>query len=193
MPGPGDQDIDFDAQDRAEAFDEDNFSEYGDERRTFEELDDVLDVTQARGDAVDDEALDAGEYDPDELTDEDIEEEEDDVEVHMASDDLSEADDFDDDDPGEDVVEGLELVGDADRVEGGEDDFTNFQARGLSDEDIERLGYGQSSRSPNEPAAGHSAEDVEDTRDPKTEALLDEGIEETFPASDPVSINPKAD
>ena len=44
MPRPGENDIEFDAQDRAEAYDEDNVTE-GDERRTFEEFDDVLDVT----------------------------------------------------------------------------------------------------------------------------------------------------
>lgn len=34
---------------------------------------------------------------------------------------------------------------------------------------------------------------VPDERDPHTERNLDEGIEETFPASDPVSISPGAD
>ena len=34
---------------------------------------------------------------------------------------------------------------------------------------------------------------VADERDPKTEKKLDKGLEETFPASDPVSISPGAD
>ena len=36
-------------------------------------------------------------------------------------------------------------------------------------------------------------DDVEDNRDRKTEKKLDHGLKETFPASDPVSINPGAD
>lgn len=191
MPRPGEDASDFDAQDRAEAYDEDNMTE-GDERRTFEEFDDVLDVTRRLGDAEDDEALDAGDYDPDDLDDDELEEDEDRVEIRVLSEEI-EDDGFDEDDPGEDSVEGLDLVADADDVEGGEDDFTDFQSRGLSDEDVQRLGYGQTSRSPNEPAAGHAASDIEDRRDPHVEEALDEGLEETFPASDPVSINPKVD
>ena len=37
------------------------------------------------------------------------------------------------------------------------------------------------------------ADRVEDERDPHTERQLDKGLKETFPASDPVSINPGAD
>jgi len=37
------------------------------------------------------------------------------------------------------------------------------------------------------------AEKVKDERDPHTERQLDKGLKETFPASDPVSINPGAD
>ena len=192
MPGPGEQDIEFDAQDRAEAYDEDNVTE-GDERRTFEEFDDVLDVTQALGDAEDDEALDAGDYDPDDLGDDELEEDEDRVEMRVLSEDVDDTDGFDEDDPGEDAIEGLDLVADAESVEGAEDDFTNFQAKGLSDQDIERLGYGHPPASPGEGKAGRSADDVQDRRDPHTEEALDEGLEETFPASDPVSINPGAD
>lgn len=40
---------------------------------------------------------------------------------------------------------------------------------------------------------GASPDDVADNRDPHTEKNLDEGVEETFPASDPVSISPGAD
>lgn len=39
---------------------------------------------------------------------------------------------------------------------------------------------------------GHP-DDVEDNRDRKLEKKLDHGLKETFPASDPVSINPGAD
>jgi hypothetical protein len=44
-----------------------------------------------------------------------------------------------------------------------------------------------------EKAAGKRPDDVEDNRDRHTEKQLDHGLKETFPASDPVSINPGAD
>ena len=34
----------------------------------------------------------------------------------------------------------MQIVRDADSVEGGEDDFTNFQSRGLDDKDLVELG-----------------------------------------------------
>lgn len=40
---------------------------------------------------------------------------------------------------------------------------------------------------------GHGPDDVEDNRNRKVEKKLDHGLKETFPASDPVSINPGAD
>ena len=46
-------------------------------------------------------------------------------------------------------------VRDADAVSGGEDDFTNFQAKNVSDEDLKRMGYsedrgGETRAKPNE-------------------------------------------
>lgn len=46
---------------------------------------------------------------------------------------------------------------------------------------------------PQDDGSGACAEDVRDERDPHTEKQLDHGLKETFPASDPVSINPGAD
>lgn len=141
----------YDDQDGAEAFDEtllDDREQVG-EMRTFEELDDVLDVTSAEGDRDEDEALalDADEFDADAFDDNDLEEdheldyraapEEDEDEEALAFDD----DAFDEDQVDDESIEGLELVGDADAVEGGEDDFTNFQSKGLNDEDLARMGY----------------------------------------------------
>ena len=40
---------------------------------------------------------------------------------------------------------------------------------------------------PEPTASGASADDVEDESDPDEDERLDEGLEETFPASDPVS------
>jgi hypothetical protein len=42
-------------------------------------------------------------------------------------------------------------------------------------------------------ADGPHPDQVQDNRDPHTERNLDKGLEETFPASDPVSISPGAD
>ena len=72
----------------------------------------------------------------------------------------------------------------------------------LSDEELRTLGYGQDKEKDMHPetstddktadtsvkGSGASPEDVEDRRHPRQEELLDEGIEESFPASDPVSV-----
>jgi len=147
MAGP-DLDNDFDDQDRAEVLDETNFDggeEVG-EMRTFEELPDVFDATSAEGDAYEDEplALDADEFDEDAIGDEDLEEDED-VGLYLSADETDltdEGDDFDEDRlVSADNIDGLDEVGDADAVAGGEDDFTNFQSRRVSDDDLRRMGY----------------------------------------------------
>ncbi len=61
-----DVDTGRDEQDGAETLDEDVVGRDG-EMRTFEELPDVLDVTQAEGDADDDDALIAEELDDQEI------------------------------------------------------------------------------------------------------------------------------
>lgn len=147
---------DFDAQDSAEALDEtmlDENEERG-EMRTFEELPDVFDVTRAEGDRDDDEALamEADEFD-EEAIDADSEFEDDnELDYHAATDEreddidgLGPVDGFNED--AMDVassIEGLdEEVADASLVSGGEDDVSNFQARNLSDDDLERMGYSE--------------------------------------------------
>jgi hypothetical protein len=115
MPGTNfeNDDPDFDAQDVAEAMDESNLAggegdsplagdsplSIGEDMRTFEELPDVEDYTQARGDSDDDEALalDADEFDEDAIDDADFEDAdqveggEDDVTDFQAT-DVSDAD-----------------------------------------------------------------------------------------------------
>lgn len=185
---PGLSEDGFDDQDGAETFDETNQDDREQiaEMRTFEEMPDVYDVTSRDGDRDDEDALalDADEFD-EELIDPDVELEEDDelqLRYHAAT---VEEDDFyaDADNPRADhydedalnsaeSIEGLdEVVADANLVTGGEDDFTNFQSKGLSDDDLARMGY---------------ADAAPQDRD---EALLDEALEQTFPASDPVSSN----
>lgn len=165
MPGPGQNpDTAFDSQDQSETFDESQTvggegsvslggsspASVGAEMRTFEELPDVRDETQREGDADDDEAiaLDADEFDPDAVQDRDFEED-DELDYHAASEEREDDIDGLGPEPGRAAedrltsgdIEGLSEVRDADAVEGGEDDFTNFEAKRLDDDDLQRLGY----------------------------------------------------
>lgn len=141
MPG-GTPESDFDPQDSAEVFDEDNSNTNHqlNEMRTFEEMPDVLDVTTARGDRDEDEALalDADEFDPEAFDDETDLEDDDELDYRASAED-----------------------------EG---------------EDAARLGV-EGAESPTELATGS---------DP-SEDRLDSGLEQTFPASDPVSITRRED
>jgi hypothetical protein len=169
MPGTSfEPDSDFDPQDQAEVFDESNTVggegaaamggdspiAVGEDMRSFEELPDVLDMMQKVGDRDDDEALalDADEFDEDAVDDGDLEE---DDELDYRASDEEHEDDIDglgaeagsegiDEDAIEpDEIEGLDEVMDADAVSGGEDDFTNFQSKNVSDEDLKRMGYSE--------------------------------------------------
>ena len=161
MPGTSfDSDADFDPQDQAEAFDETNTTDGGDtgevrsyaeadERRTFEELPDVVDLLQRAGDRDDDEAvaLDADEFDPDAVDDGDLEEDNEldyrasDAEHEDDIDGLGPEDGFDEARIARSEIDGLDETRDAGEAEGGEDDFTDLQARSLDDDDLTDLGY----------------------------------------------------
>ena len=153
MPDLKDGFDEADPQDRAEVMDEDNLdlAEERNEMRTFEELPDVEDVTQAIGDRDDDEAvaLDADEFTEDAMTDADLE---DDNELHYRAateereddlDGLGPEDDFNEDRVARGQVEGLDQVEDADQVEGGEDDISDFQRSDVSDADLSAMGYSE--------------------------------------------------
>jgi hypothetical protein len=155
MPDPNDAFEDADPQDGAEALDETNYdeSEGMGEMRTFEELPDVLDVTQAVGDRDDDEALalDADEFDEDAIDEADLEDDNE-LDYHASTeeheddlDGLGPEDSYDEDRlAGPNNIEGLdEEVGDADTVEGGEDDITDFQSKAVADSDLEGMGYSE--------------------------------------------------
>lgn len=141
----------FDDQDRAEGLDEtmtDDEMAFS-ERRTFEELPELLDLTRADGDRDEDEAvaLDADEFDADTVGDGDFEDDNE-LDYHAATaereddlDGLGDEDSFDEDALSLDALEGLDQVEDAGIVEGGEDDVTDFQSKGLSDDDLEDMGY----------------------------------------------------
>ena len=158
MPDLNDAFDDADPQDSAEAFDEDNLNlaEERSEMRTFEELPDVLDVTQADGDRDDDEALalDADEFDEDAIGDADTEEDNE-LDLHAATEEREDDLDglgpedgatvggFDEDRIAASSIEGLDQVADAETVEGGEDDVTDFQKAEVSDADLVALGYSE--------------------------------------------------
>jgi hypothetical protein len=168
----------YDGQDGAEAFDEDNQGLDGagendrGEMRTFEEMPDVLDVTQVAGDADDDDVLIAEELDDEDVieleTDRDDADLEDDPTRSRFAEDAPS--DLGRDPPPVDGEVGLDLQEDdggpvpldaefrtsaADRGDA-ELDFTDdtddeqetstgrasrFEARTLSDDDLEDLGY----------------------------------------------------
>ena len=201
-----------DAQDRAEAMDETHLTKDGGMIANFDTIADAYDATTEPGDSDDDEPLDADDYEAEDLDTLEVGEDEledddgpyqPDIGVNAAAEDFNAGDARETDAPGADDVEGMRIVRNADSVEGDEDDVSNFQSKRLSDADIARLGYGASASKPSPgeespPAApsrgtGATPEDVEDNRDPHTEKNLDDGVEETFPASDPVSISPGAD
>lgn len=153
-----DLDLDQDAvdpQDRAETADETHLNEDADAFTTLEEAPNAFDDTAADDDDVELTASDESEF-----TDEDSDyEDDDDTDANDELDDTldefqpevewAEATETDgdaaeaavEDAIGGDEIEGLNEVRDADSVEGGEDDFTNFQSRKLSDEQLDELGY----------------------------------------------------
>jgi len=154
-----DLDLDQDAtdpQDRAETADETHLNEDADEFTTLEEAPNAFDDTAADDDDVEASAQDESEFD--DAAADDLEEDDDtdandelddtpdefqpEVEWAEASErDGDQAEAAADDALEGDEIEGLDQVGDADSVEGGEDDFTNFQSRKLSDRQLDELGY----------------------------------------------------
>lgn len=157
MPGERfESDDGFDDQDQSEAFDEEmtvgaDRPPTSLETRAFEDLPDVEDVTRVLGDRDDEEALalDADEFDPELVGEADFEED-DELDYRAAT---SEHED-DLDGLGSDAsdggaqasrteIDGLDMVRDSAEAQGGEDDFTDYSARDLSDEDLKRMGYAE--------------------------------------------------
>jgi hypothetical protein len=126
-------DIDHDDQDGAEVLDETNLTDDGEDIANFDELDDVYDVTQADGDA---------------------DEDEEDVDDLLDDDDLEDIDDALEggrDDEGLDIErEPLEAVAGDDRdledsVSDDDDSAADFESTELAEDDIESLGYAKES------------------------------------------------
>ena len=204
-----------DAQDQAEVFDEDNYSNDGAgdssaDMMTLEELPDVFDVTRAVGDSDDDDAMIGEELDDEDIvelqSDEALADPEDDElrtrDAQVYDEEDEERDEFEaEDDYGEATANAaaqdeaeIEFTGDVDAVTDPDDeDAEAYEAGQVSDEDLREMGY-QPTRAEakdddeQSQATGPSADDVADESDARQEELLDEGVEETFPASDPVSV-----
>jgi|WetSurMetagenome_2_1015567.scaffolds.fasta_scaffold185207_2 hypothetical protein len=186
--------VEPDEQDQAEVFDEATLDDNA-EFVTLEEMPDVYDVTSALGDTRETPAIDAADLDPEGLDDEDLEDDEDvDADLDDDLEDEREDDGIDDEDvDGEDAVDrperdeaDVENVADVDQVTDADgEEADEYESEDLSDEDLEDLGYEK--RPPTKPARPRPGDVPPDVAKHQDE-LLDEGVEETFPASDPVSV-----
>jgi hypothetical protein len=191
--------FELDEQDQSEVFDETHLDEDDAEFVTLDEMQDVFDATQALGDGRDILALDAAELDPDALDDEDLEQDED-VDDGLDDDleDVEEQGDIDVEDADEEdgVTElqwdeaDIESVADVDAVTDPDDEQSDeYESEELSDEELRELGYADQEKAPQGQGGKiKRPEDVPDEVHPHQDELLDEGVEETFPASDPVSV-----
>jgi hypothetical protein len=160
-----DLEMDADAQDLAEVFDEDNTNTESqrlggaDDGEQVEDLVDVFDVTKAVGDADDDEALIGEDLDDDQIIDlaQDEDDDEDD-EDETDEDTLRGPDPLDDDDADlianeddDDIVDGVDrppsedveltFVGDMNDVAGAHSAAQRYESKTLSDEDLAALDY----------------------------------------------------
>ncbi len=135
--------IDFDAQDQAEVYDETHIDDEGEGDLSLDEADDVLDVTQADGDA-DDEAFDEDDLDLDRNLALDGVEAEADALLGLDSIRLSEADANGEVGSAPDEVE-LVYAGLMRNQRGAQASAAHWEAKRLSDDDIEDLGYGPDS------------------------------------------------
>ena len=132
--------IDFDAQDHAEVYDETHIDDEGDGELSLDEADDVLDVTQADGDA-DDETFDEDDLGLDRDLALDGVEAEADALLGVDSVRLSEADANGEVASAPDEVE-LVYAGLMRNQRGAQASAAHWEAKRLSDDDIEDLGYG---------------------------------------------------
>jgi hypothetical protein len=153
----------WDEQDQSEVFDEENLNEDGEstEFKTLEEIPDVYDVTQRRGDAEGEEEAEASEADFD-LSSVEAEEGED-RDAIVDRDAYAETDEADMVDP--DVEDGvqvrandevdLEFQPDVDGRKGAQGSAGHFESRGELQNDVLRdLGYAKEDKEDKEDKAG---------------------------------------
>jgi len=177
---------DADDQDGAEVLDEANLTDDSEDIVNFDTMDTLLDVTQTEDDADEDDegaAVDEADLDPDALDEDQVGDGELGDALGDYETDIGAAGEVEQGEPLIDradpnSIEGLDQVEDADGVERGDEDISDYASRRLSDDDLEALGYVVRPSPPPSKAA---------------QARLDEALEESFPASDPVSIMPGAD
>ena len=163
MPDP--DEFDDEGQDQAEVFDEENITPDGRDIATSDMEPDVFDATSVPEDA--DEALEPeDDWDPDAADEAEFEE------VVFSEEDLDQPRTFARDAADLVIDETDEDDAPAPREEA---ETAPMESGDLADDDIEALDYARG----------------EDAPDADTDGRLDEALEETFPASDPVSINPR--
>lgn len=133
-------DTEFESQDQAEVFDETHLDDEGDGDLSFDEVEDVLDVTQADGDAESD-PFDEDAIDLDENLALDGVEAEADALLGVDGTRLSESDPDGGPASGPDEVE-LVYAGLMRNQRGAQASAAHWEAKRLSDDDIEDLGYG---------------------------------------------------
>lgn len=136
----GNPDHDFDAQDQAEVYDETHIDDEGEGDLSLDEVEDVLDVTQTDGDA-DEEAFDEDDIDLDDDLGLDGVEAEADALLGVDSLRMGEADGNGQVSSSPDEVE-LVYAGLMRNQRGAQASAAHWEAKRLSDDDIEDLGYG---------------------------------------------------
>ncbi len=135
--------IDFDAQDQAEVYDETHIDDEGEGELSLDEADDVLDVTQTEGDA-DEEAFDEDDLDLERDLALDGVEAEADALLGVDAIRIGEADANGEVGSGPDEIE-LVYAGLMRNQRGAQASAAHWEAKRLSDDDIEDLGYGPDS------------------------------------------------
>lgn len=134
---------DRDEQDQSEVFDETHLDDEGDGGQLLDEVDDVLDVTQAEGDS-DEEDFDEDDQDlDDELALDGVEAEAD----ALLGVDQARISEIDGESAGAGADDEVELVyaGLMRNQKGAQASAAHWEAKRLSDDDIEDLGYGPES------------------------------------------------
>lgn len=188
-------DTGIDPQDSAEIYDETHLDDEGNGDALLDEMDDVFDATRTTGGGADMPAPEENFGTDDEPSP-----------LEAAADAL-----LGQSDPADEEIE-LVFTGLLRNQRGAQGSAAHWEARRLSDEDVERLGYiteheedAMTRHDPHKPADEHDVEGpatrpvtptkgkpdqlapkLEDAED-RQEALIDEAVEETMDASDPPS------
>lgn len=191
-----DPDNGFDPQDSAEVFDETHLDDEGDGEALLDELEDVFDATRPHREGLTRPA-----------PEEDFNEAEEISPLEAEANALLDGSEVENSDEIELVYTGLMR-----NQRGAQASAAHWEAKRLSDEDVEQLGYDNNSKEPDMTNASHpTPREEQDVEGPTTrkvtphdgktdqlrqkvkeaedrqEALIDEAVEETMDASDPPS------